>query len=140
MNIQHHRIREYAYHIWQSEGMPEGQQQRHWEMACKLVDGNSTTTDEDTTQAEQNIVTFEDNLNQSLQTQSATVEPLAQVNPNQPLCPTEPVKSLIDTGPITEPVITQVKNIGKTTKPKKPKTNEKTNEKLGEKISENEAI
>lgn len=31
------RVRELAYSIWESEGRPEGQQQRHWDMALKIV-------------------------------------------------------------------------------------------------------
>lgn len=31
------RIRELAHQIWESEGKPEGQSERHWEMACKLL-------------------------------------------------------------------------------------------------------
>ncbi|GAA5174816.1 MULTISPECIES: DUF2934 domain-containing protein [Halomonadaceae] len=31
------RIRQLAYRIWESEGRPEGQEQRHWEMARKIV-------------------------------------------------------------------------------------------------------
>lgn len=38
MNQQEQRIRELAYEIWQSEGRPTGQEERHWEMACKLVE------------------------------------------------------------------------------------------------------
>lgn len=30
-------IREFAYQIWESEGRPDGQQARHWEMAHTLV-------------------------------------------------------------------------------------------------------
>ena len=30
-------IREFAYQIWESEGKPEGQEARHWEMALKLA-------------------------------------------------------------------------------------------------------
>lgn len=30
-------IRELAYQIWESEGCPEGQAARHWEMACVLA-------------------------------------------------------------------------------------------------------
>ncbi len=30
-------IREFAYHIWESEGRPQGQEARHWEMAHKLA-------------------------------------------------------------------------------------------------------
>lgn len=32
------RIRELAYQIWESEGRPEGQDARHWQMAIKLLD------------------------------------------------------------------------------------------------------
>jgi len=38
MNQQEQHIRQLAYDIWQSEGCPEGQEARHWEMACKLVE------------------------------------------------------------------------------------------------------
>lgn len=31
------RTRELAYQIWESEGRPEGQEQRHWEMATRLL-------------------------------------------------------------------------------------------------------
>ena len=31
------RIRQLGYRIWESEGRPEGQEQRHWEMARKIV-------------------------------------------------------------------------------------------------------
>lgn len=31
------RIRELAYQIWESEGKPDGQEHRHWEMASQLV-------------------------------------------------------------------------------------------------------
>ncbi|PRB80464.1 DUF2934 domain-containing protein [Pseudomonas sp. MYb185] len=36
MNNDEQRIRELAYQIWESEGRPAGQEQRHWQMACKL--------------------------------------------------------------------------------------------------------
>lgn len=32
------RIRELAYQIWESEGRPEGEDARHWQMAIKLLD------------------------------------------------------------------------------------------------------
>ena len=32
------RIREIAYQIWQAEGRPHGQHDRHWGMARKLVE------------------------------------------------------------------------------------------------------
>lgn len=41
MTSNEYRIRELAYQIWQSEGCPEGQQERHWHMACKLAEAES---------------------------------------------------------------------------------------------------
>ena len=35
------RIREFAYQIWESEGKPEGQEPRHWEMARKLAEAEA---------------------------------------------------------------------------------------------------
>lgn len=35
------RIREFAYQIWESEGKPEGQESRHWEMARKLAEAEA---------------------------------------------------------------------------------------------------
>ena len=37
MNNDDQRIREFAYQIWESEGKPEGQEARHWEMAVTLA-------------------------------------------------------------------------------------------------------
>nr|WP_298117784.1 DUF2934 domain-containing protein [uncultured Pseudomonas sp.] len=44
MNNQDQRIRALAYQIWEAEGKPEGQAERHWEKACKLAE--SETQDE----------------------------------------------------------------------------------------------
>lgn len=38
MNINEQRVQEFAHQIWQSEGCPEGQSDRHWEMACRLAE------------------------------------------------------------------------------------------------------
>lgn len=45
------RVRQLAYRIWESEGRPSGQDQRHWDMALKIVEaergsGNLTPVDE----------------------------------------------------------------------------------------------
>jgi len=37
MSTDEKRIREFAYQIWESEGRPEGQEARHWEMARRLA-------------------------------------------------------------------------------------------------------
>ncbi len=37
MSTNEKRIREFAYQIWESEGKPEGQETRHWDMAHKLA-------------------------------------------------------------------------------------------------------
>ncbi|AHL75668.1 hypothetical protein CH92_11345 [Stutzerimonas stutzeri] len=41
MNKDEKRIREFAYDIWVSEGRPDGQDERHWQMACKLVEAEN---------------------------------------------------------------------------------------------------
>lgn len=46
MSADEQRIREFAYQIWQSEGCPEGQDVRHWEMACKLVEAERSVLTE----------------------------------------------------------------------------------------------
>jgi hypothetical protein len=43
MDIDEKRINEFAYQIWQSEGEPEGQEERHWEMARKLAEAESSS-------------------------------------------------------------------------------------------------
>lgn len=35
------RVRELAYQIWESEGRPEGQQERHWRMARSLAEAET---------------------------------------------------------------------------------------------------
>ncbi|HSP56738.1 MAG TPA: DUF2934 domain-containing protein [Halomonas sp.] len=37
------RVRQLAYRIWESEGRPEGQAQRHWDMAWKIVAAERAT-------------------------------------------------------------------------------------------------
>ncbi len=44
MSDEEARIRELAYQIWESEGRPEGQSARHWELACVLAETVHTPT------------------------------------------------------------------------------------------------
>lgn len=46
MNINEHRVREFAYQIWESEGKPQGQESRHWDMARKLADAHADGEDQ----------------------------------------------------------------------------------------------
>ncbi|MFO2464236.1 DUF2934 domain-containing protein [Pseudomonas sp. 15FMM2] len=41
MSTEDKRVREFAYQIWESEGKPEGQEARHWEMARKLAEAEA---------------------------------------------------------------------------------------------------
>ena len=41
MNIDEQRIREFAFQIWESEGRPHGQHERHWKMASKLAEAEA---------------------------------------------------------------------------------------------------
>lgn len=40
-NEQH--IRELAYYLWISEGKPQGQERRHWEMATRMANESHLT-------------------------------------------------------------------------------------------------
>ncbi|MGE8497481.1 MAG: DUF2934 domain-containing protein [Pseudomonas sp.] len=42
MNLDEQRIREFAFQIWESEGKPSGQEERHWMMACKLAEAEAS--------------------------------------------------------------------------------------------------
>ncbi len=41
MSIDEQRIREFAFQIWESEGRPHGQHERHWMMASKLAEAEA---------------------------------------------------------------------------------------------------
>lgn len=41
------RIRVMAHRIWESEGRPPGQQERHWKMAERLVDASDDSAGAD---------------------------------------------------------------------------------------------
>ncbi len=41
MSTDDKRVREFAYQIWESEGKPEGEDARHWEMARKLAEAEA---------------------------------------------------------------------------------------------------
>jgi len=45
MQPNEHVVRQFAYQIWESEGKPDGQAARHWEMACKLAGGEMGPAD-----------------------------------------------------------------------------------------------
>lgn len=49
MSADEKRVREFAYQIWQSEGQPHGQDERHWEMARKLAEAEALAPDKSTT-------------------------------------------------------------------------------------------
>ncbi|MDG9927527.1 MULTISPECIES: DUF2934 domain-containing protein [Pseudomonas] len=43
MSIDEQRVREFAYQIWESEGKPAGQEERHWAMARKLAEAEAVS-------------------------------------------------------------------------------------------------
>ena len=45
MQPNEHLVRQYAYQNWDSEGRPNGQAMRHWEMACMLAEGQTGPAD-----------------------------------------------------------------------------------------------
>lgn len=49
MNLNEHRVREYAYYLWEAEGKPHGQATKHWEIACKLAKAEAEAETSSTT-------------------------------------------------------------------------------------------
>lgn len=45
MHTNEQLVRQFAYQIWESEGKPDGQAMRHWEMACILAEGQTGPAD-----------------------------------------------------------------------------------------------
>ncbi|MBD9579118.1 DUF2934 domain-containing protein [Pseudomonas sp. BGr12] len=45
MKVNERRVRELAYQIWESEGRPEGQHDRHWRMARSLAEAEAGNAD-----------------------------------------------------------------------------------------------
>jgi len=41
MSVDEKRIREFAYQIWESEGKPVGEEERHWDMGRKLAEAEA---------------------------------------------------------------------------------------------------
>lgn len=86
MSTNEQRIREFAYHIWESEGRPHGQGERHWAMACKLVQ----------TQAESDLAAANVTTRQSAFSESGTstepIEPISPTQPAQPVPPSDPIQ------------------------------------------------
>lgn len=46
MTSREQRIRMLAYRIWESEGRPDGQEARHWEMAERIVEAENAREEE----------------------------------------------------------------------------------------------
>ncbi len=43
LNQKQNNIEEIAYYLWLSEGKPEGQSKRHWEMASRMIEEEQHT-------------------------------------------------------------------------------------------------
>jgi len=85
MNIHEQRIREFAYQIWESEGKPHGQTERHWEMARKLAETHAAS---------------------AIQEVAGSPEANPSVEPITPISPTQPAQPVPVSDPIqpTDPV------------------------------------
>jgi Protein of unknown function (DUF2934). len=44
-HFQENKVRELAYSIWEAEGRPSGQEERHWYMALQQADDGSASED-----------------------------------------------------------------------------------------------
>jgi hypothetical protein len=74
MDIEEKRIREFAYQIWQSEGEPEGHEMRHWEMARKLAEAESSSAPAHTESAFPDAVIGHDSDDHPAKADNATGE------------------------------------------------------------------
>jgi hypothetical protein len=87
MNTYEERVREFAHQIWESEGRPEGQECRHWDMACKLAEGlNNKDTDDLGSGAVLSVIAAGEPFNPD-------PEPVPEIDrpqPNQPDIPVPP--------------------------------------------------
>ena len=43
MQANENLIRERAYHIWESEGKPDGRAEQHWKLACESLKAEDST-------------------------------------------------------------------------------------------------
>jgi hypothetical protein len=85
MSTNEQRIREFAYQIWESEGKPHGQTERHWSMACKLAQ----------THADSDVQAANDDQ------QTGSTEPIEPISPTQPAQPVTPSDPIQPTDPVT---------------------------------------
>lgn len=46
MQLNENRIREYAYHIWEAEGKPNGCADEHWYKACQTLEAEEQSSEE----------------------------------------------------------------------------------------------
>lgn len=102
MNANEHSIRECAYQIWESEGRPVGHDFRHWEMACKLVEGrNNKDADIPGSAHVLSVIAPDEPQKSEPAPGSVPVEPIAPIeNPPhisptpspQPIHPTDPTQ------------------------------------------------
>ena len=58
LDLRERRLREIAHRIWEDEGRPDGQDQRHWKMAKDIlrnerIAGEDSADDEDEEQADE---------------------------------------------------------------------------------------
>lgn len=85
MNTHEQRIREFAYQIWESEGKPHGQTERHWDMARKLAETHAASEQQEV---------------------AGSTEPAPSVEPITPISPTQPAQPVPASDPIqpTDPV------------------------------------
>lgn len=105
LNADEQRIREFAHHIWQSEGCPTGHEYRHWEMACTLADAQTGAhSEEKVTGQIKSIIApeepFDPNPKPEIDPAPPQPEQPAQPNvPAYPISPTEPPPHISPTPP-----------------------------------------
>jgi len=117
MKTYENRVREFAHQIWESEGRPIGHEYRHWQMACKLVEGLNNQDDIDGLGSGHvlSVIAVGDAhmSDPEIDPTPPVVEPDIPANPppiHEPIQPTDPVQP------------------GNPTKPVQPQANRKRNQ------------
>ncbi len=91
MSTDETRIREFAYQIWLSEGQPEDQQARHWDMARKLAEAEALAPSKPSTAKAKPKAAVTTTKSTAKPATPAIAQPTAQpLAPKKPRAPRKP--------------------------------------------------
>ena len=136
MTDQDLRVRQLAYRIWESEGRPTGQEQRHWDMALKIVNAERTSGEAASGDIPPTGAPGDEALSESLGEEDASMDDRGASDYAQPEPPTAPAQAPVSPGSEESGVIAKAEKkaraaVGKATgsktaKPKAKDTKDKS--------------